>query len=282
MTVKFKLREPGPVLTDADISAFEEEIGGRLPTDYKCFLREHNGGLAHPPVGFYWNGKLNKLPAFWRLLPTDESGLRRVIRNLRELDSDGFLSITGTHNNEDICLDFLNCIGSVSIATYTYQNDVEVAVKFVPYCESFGAFLNGLVEMPEPYCPIEDLGQNGTNEDLEVFLTEGHSLSELSKNDLPILLEAIRHQNVPLAEACIERGASLSKALHFAVGNGLPDLVKRLVSAGADINEKDEWGWRPLRHIAGLRLPGEEGEQNRAMHDLLLELGADRADARER
>lgn len=47
-----------------------------------------------------------------------------------------------------------------------------------------------------------------------------------------------------------------------------------LVNAGADIKERDEWGYTPLHYIGGTALPGDEGKKNRAMRHLLIKLGA--------
>ncbi|MDH5641621.1 MAG: SMI1/KNR4 family protein [Nitrospira sp.] len=38
----------GPSITDQDISVFEKVIGGRLPSTYRRFLLEHNGGRPEP------------------------------------------------------------------------------------------------------------------------------------------------------------------------------------------------------------------------------------------
>jgi len=274
MSFRFHLTDPGPTLTPAEIEAFEREIGGRLPEDYKQFLLASNGGFNEPPLGLDWNGRPNTIPDFRRLLDTDESGLRRALRNLRELGVDGYLPVTSTRNGEDICMAYVDNIGSVWVAIYSYEHDVPVSAKLVPLAKSFTEFVNSLVEIPEPYCRIEDLGKNGTEADLEVYLTEGNSIDAIGKNHMTIVREAIKFNNRPMIEACIARGASLSKTVYQAVVNDRPEMVKRLVSAGADVNEKDEFGDPPIYYAVGTSLPGEEGARNRAMLDLLLQLGA--------
>jgi hypothetical protein len=267
------LTDPGPTLTLAEIEAFEAEIEGQLPDDYKRFLLISNGGWSEPVLGFHWNGKLNTVPDFYSLLPTDESGLRRALRNLRELKIDGFLPITSTQNQEDICLAFRDKIGTVWLALPTYVNDVPVDATLVKLAGSFTEFCDRLTVIPQIYCPIEELGKHGTESDLEAYLGEGNSIDAVGKNDHTIVCEAIKYDNRPMIEACIKRGANLSKTIHLAVSNRSPALVRRFVEAGADINEQDEYGDRPLYYVPGTALPGDEGARNRAMYYLLISLG---------
>jgi cell wall assembly regulator SMI1 len=268
------LTDSVPALTPEVLNAFEDEIGGRLPDDYKRFLLKSNGGWNEPTLGLHWNGELHKVPDFCRLLATDEIGIRRALRNLREMNIDGYLPITSTQNGEDICLDFRDNIGTVWLLVYFYENDVPVDATKVYIAESFTEFLKRLVEMPEPYCRIEELGKRGTETDLEAYLAEGNSIDAVGKNGHPIVREAIKFGNLSMIEACINRGASLSKTIHQAVKNRRPDLVKRFVEAGVDVNEQDEYGDRPMSYVGGTALPGDEGALNRSMKDLLIELGA--------
>ncbi len=264
----------GPSLSPDDIDAFEREIGGRLPDDYKRFLLAHNGGMNDPPLGLSWDGELHTVPGFDSLLPPGHSGLRRALENLRELNIDGYLPITMTQNQEDICLDFRVEIGTVWFVRYGYENYVAVSARLFPLAGSFAEFLGMLVEIPEPYCRIEELGERGTENDLVAYLAEGNSIDATGKNRMTIVCEAIKYGNLPMIEACIARGASVSRTIYMAVQNRRPDLVKRFVEAGADVNEPTDFGRLPLSFVPGIALPGEKGAQNRAMYNLLVELGA--------
>ena len=268
------LQDPGPRLTLADLEAFEREIGGQLPGDYKQFLLKANGGWTDPPVGFRWNGAINNVPYFDSLLPTSETGLRRALANIRELDIEGYLPITSNMNQDEICLDFKTDIGRVWFAHYSTLNDIAVAATMTPMTSSFTQFLSNLYEIPPLYCRIEELGRKGTPDDLDRYLTEGNSIDAISKNGLSILCEAIKFDNMPMFEACIERGANLSKSVYISTFNRRPDLIRRLADSGADVNEQDERGCRPLSYVAGTALPGEEGALNRQIKELLIKLGA--------
>jgi hypothetical protein len=274
MANMINLNDCGPALTVDEINAFGEEIGGCLPDDYKRFLLNTNGGLANPSLGFKWNGKLNEIHIFDALLATSENGLRRGLRNLREVGVDGFLPVAGALNGEDICIPFLDNTGKILLALYEYDNDVPVGATMVPLTNSFTELLSRLVVIPKVYCRIEELGEHGTPDDLAQHMAAGNSIDAVGKHDFTVICEAIRFHNLPMIEACIQQGASLSGTIELAVGNGYLNLVKRLVEVGADINEQNEYGRRPLRHVPGTAVPGEEGARNRAMKALLISLGA--------
>jgi ankyrin repeat protein len=96
----------------------------------------------------------------------------------------------------------------------------------------------------------------------------------MGKNGLTIVCEAIKFDNLAMIRACIEHGASLSGTITVAVDNRHIHLIEMLVKAGADINERDEYGNTPLRYVVGTALPGEEGSRNRKLRALLIKLGA--------
>ena len=268
------LTNPGPALTLDEIEAFEQEIGGRLPDDYKRFLLTSNGGMAEPEVGFRWNNTVHEVPSFYRLLPTPDNGLRRGLSNLREFNIDGFLPIASNFDEQQICVAFLENVGEVSWAMFAYDDDIPVDATMVPLASSFTEFLNSLFVLPILYCPVVELGEHGTLADLTDYLAGGNSIDAVGKHGSTIVGEAIKFNNLPIIRACIERGASLSETIRLAVGNRRPELIEMLVDAGADVNEQNEFGSRPLKYVGGTALPGEEGAANRAMRDLLLKLGA--------
>lgn len=277
--MKVKLEAAGPTLTLEEIHGFEAEIGGRLAKQYVEFLLRQNGGLNDPRLGLAWKDGIETIALFRPLLPTSDRGLRRGLKDLRELGMDGFLPIASSFGGLEVCISFRENIGAIFITDYVYKivfrgDRVPIAVTMAPLAPSFTDFLKMLVEIPDPYCRIEELGEKGTPADLDQYLAEGKPLDALGKNGLTIACEAIKYDNLPMLKACIARGASLSRTVQIAVRNKRLGVIKMLVDAGADINERDKYGDTPLQYVGGTALPDEEGAENRELLELLLELGA--------
>ena len=81
-----------------------------------------------------------------------------------------------------------------------------------------------------------------------------------------------------MAKVLLDHGAAVNVAdrdggwtpLHIAVCGGPPELVRLLLEHGADINQRDEYGWQPI-HRALRSNPREP----LAIVKILLEHGAD-------
>jgi hypothetical protein len=145
MSLPFILTEAGPALTPSQLDAFELEMGGRLPQDYRQFLLESNGGWLEPELGFHAQGRLNKVVDFYRLEPSPDAGVRLALDNLRAMRVEDLCPITSTMNQEEICLSTTGTIGSVWLASCLDRSDVEL----LRIAESFTEFLAILVELPE-------------------------------------------------------------------------------------------------------------------------------------
>lgn len=271
IAAKYELTRMGPAVTPDDLRALEREIGAPLPDDYRSFLLACNGGVPEPPVGFLWEGAIRKINAFWALVPTPLHELRYFYWDLRDLNVDGFLPIAGTLLGH-VCLAFDNDYGTVTLAERIYREELMVGVEMHAIANSFSEFLTSLVYLP--LCPVVEMGSNGSPDDLTKYLAAGNSLDTLGEHNCTILCEAVRVRNIPMIEACIERGASLSKSIQFAVISCHIDLIPRLVEAGADVNEKNEYGDVPMSYVRGTGLPGIEGARNRELRDLLIKFGA--------
>lgn len=273
--IKLKLRDAGPPLTLEQVNMFEREIGGRIPDDYKTFLLANNGGFPDPPVGFNWKGQVLEVTGFDSLLPSPLGGLRGNLLRLRELGMDGFLTVSGSLW-KNIYLSFREPVGGLYIRTGSTvdKHGEEVGLLMEPLASSFSAFLHSLTEIPVSYCRVEELGSKGGAEDLTQYLAQGQDLNAVSKNGMTIICEAIKSNNLPMIHACIKHGARLSETIHVAIANDEPELIKLLVKAGADVNERDHFGDTPISTIGGTALPGARGALNRELRELLIKLGA--------
>jgi hypothetical protein len=279
MGPKFTIETPGPPLTLEEIFAFEKEIGGQLPEDYRQFLLVHNGGGCMPRLGLSWAGSIHRIPAFIQLLPSAYDGIRAALGRLQRLNrrkAKGFVPIASTFSDYEICLAHQGSgFSGAFITAYKYdKRGYSIDVTMVRLANSFTEFLDSLVEIPNPYCRIVDLGEKGTPGDLACYLAEGNSINALGKNDLTILCEAIKCNNIAMIQACIEHGASFSRALEIAAKNKSSEAIKMLAEAGADVNECDEDGYTPLEYIHGLALGDQDGTRSREVYKLLVQLGA--------
>jgi hypothetical protein len=270
-----QLRPFGPSLTVREIEEFEGEIGYRLPQDYRLFLLRHNGGggAAEFALEYTWRDETLVVMGFYALLPTTDRGLRRVLGDLSRLVK-GYLPITSDTGQQDICLPISGGRRGVYLAEYTYEADYPVAAVMHRLEDSFTDFVNNLKEVIVPHDDIQELGKSAKADEVDVFLRSGRSIDELSMYGSSILCEAIKYGNMPLIGACIEKGADLSHAIHAAVQSRRIEAIELLVRAGADINERDKFGERPLKYVVGTALPGDEGARNRSLRETLIRLGA--------
>lgn len=78
----FKFENIGSTISDADLSAFEQEIGGVIDTNLKQFLLMVNGGLPWPEL----RSNLPQLEHPINLFLGLESGYARLRRAYRELE----------------------------------------------------------------------------------------------------------------------------------------------------------------------------------------------------
>lgn len=280
MSTTIRLVASGSKLKSADLDLLEAELGSRLPDDYRGFLLQQNGGIPDPRVRFKRDGGTETVGLFFQLgSDINDGGVRRGLFELREIGVDGYLPIAYATNDTDICIAFKEDAGAVYITEYEYktvfQSDrARVSAAMMKVSNSFTEFLASLSEIDEPYCRIENLGEHGRAADLAQYLAEGNFINSLGKNGLSIACEAIKFDNVSMLQACIDREASLSQTIYLAVINQRTDLIEMLLKAGADINEPNEFGTKPLSFVGGTALPGEEGAKNRELRDLLVQLGA--------
>lgn len=117
--------------------------------------------------------------------------------------------------------------------------------------ETFSEFVDKLRPIEVEYCLIEWLVRHGQEGDLDEYLASGAAIAALGKKGHSLLCEAIKFGNDHVVNACLERQAFLSRALHFATHAKRVDLIIRLVKLRADVNEADEHEMKPLECIGG-------------------------------
>lgn len=95
------ITDNGPALGVDDIRALEARLGTPLPTPYRDFLLQNNGGIPSPRYFGQW-----MLDRFYTVIAEPESSkdLWYMIALRREDLPDGVIPVAGEESGDDICL----------------------------------------------------------------------------------------------------------------------------------------------------------------------------------
>ena len=169
---------------------------------------------------------------FFPLARNADDGLRRWIRECQAFLPSGMIPIAWNHAGEPICLatDTCESEGVFEVEGYV-QND---SIRLLSIASSFQAFLDSLFFEIRPANWMEEIGEMGSEIDLERFLTAGNPIDCIGPNKLTLMEEAAKNGNMTIVRACLKRGASISDALHIAIRNREGSIVELLLSEGAD------------------------------------------------
>ena len=117
-----------------------------------------------------------------------------------------------------------------------------------------------------------------------VSISEREDINAKDENDWTLLLEAIGWQNVELIKFLVSEGADVNMKggngqftpLHLAVISGNMEIIKFFVSAGADVNAANAHGFTPLHWTtAGHYTNGETYYADIEIAKFLVSVGAD-------
>lgn len=254
-TVLFgKLHDRGPMLTEAEVAAFEHELAFPLPADYREFLLLCNGGryyeyVACPLPTREYSHEL-RLVRLFQLLPTSDPdqnlrGLRRKLHMHEGRIPDDTLPIADS--GADMLLIALEgqSRGALGLWVRDYELTRERADNFIPVAPSFTALASACATRPyyseleteEPFIAAERFDLDG----LRRCLDAGLNPDARNEEDMTLLVVACRELNYDAAELLLSRGADPNlpdlrwgyPPLHYAKGDGARDLVNLLLRYGA-------------------------------------------------
>jgi cell wall assembly regulator SMI1 len=112
-----QIEERGPVVTDADVRAFEQTLGAPLPQDYRDFLLAVNGGRTSDEHVMFKledsEGELNELYALSEIMQTQKSLGDRLPHDVIPVGYDAggnkvCIALRGTHRGEVWYFDIIN------------------------------------------------------------------------------------------------------------------------------------------------------------------------------
>lgn len=271
----------GPGITEGDLFAFQRAYKVVLPTVVREFLLKHNGGALDPPMAFDWRDDQWEVTGFLSIYPqNDEIGVLSELDTLREAGiawcvpliwtlTEGVIGVDARPDSERIV--YIERESNLWLEEEEDLGPHEVA-------KDFPSFLSMLYENPDPYCRVRSIGENGSAGDVAAYLADGNRIDDRGVYGNTLLYEAAAFGNLAVIKACVEQGADLTGILGIAASGGRVEAVRLLISLGANVNQPDEDGFRPLSGaLGGTELQGEYAEYaaaKRATVQLLLDHGA--------
>lgn len=150
-----ELREVGPPLTEETLSAFETELGSRLPDSYRRFLLRNNGGRPLGRDGIDIEnlpGHATDLHFFFGInYPSQCYDLRWNKEANREDIPEDRLAIASDSGGGEFCISLRGAdVGAVLFCDlFPVYGESEVYPGFYPVAPDFDSFLNKLRESPD-------------------------------------------------------------------------------------------------------------------------------------
>ena len=282
--MQFQIQDSYDPLSPEDIAQFEKELNATLPTDYRDFLLEHNGGSFADEVAYTYEesgGCAGAIGHFYGLnAALIGYDLRQEISSLQqdlgaragECLPREVIPVAHTPGGEIV----LGIEGDARGEVYWWcpEDGTENRWERLSYIAgSFNAFLDGLVPDPDAEDLRESLpafraAEAGDVETLRTMLDEGANVDERNAEGKTLLIAAARYSRVNAVRFLFDRGADVTErdrdgdsALHLAFSS---DTAKAILQGGANPNGLNNVGRTPLMraveynraHIAMILLNG--------------------------
>jgi hypothetical protein len=179
----------------------------------------------------------------------DQDGLLRTFRDYAGNLPSGMIPIGRDHAGQSICI---AAEDSAMEGVFVMHDEEDgTSVELVRLADSFEEFIDSLSYPLKGTDWIEEMGELGTEADLDEFLHAGGLIDSISRNALSILEEAAKNGNIRLVRAARRRGASFRDALHLAIENREIGIVEFLLLDGADPNRVSAEGVTPIASCHG-------------------------------
>nr|WP_158231473.1 ankyrin repeat domain-containing protein [Gaetbulibacter sp. 4G1] len=227
-----KLKESFGITTQQDILSFEKLMGVTLPTDYKGFLLENNGGRPNPNIFKTINKEFETDIQFF-------FGITEGIYSIKD-NYTQFIK----RNNEEFLPIAIDSGGNLVLLEIKSNNifylDKDTEDKFF-ISDNFSDFISNLYKLE---ISENDFDRAIRTQDIDYFknrIENGVSINEIRNEfNQSLVIVASLFNKLKVLKFAIENGANVTGALFNASGNGHVNIVSYLLSLDQiNPNERD-------------------------------------------
>ena len=249
----FVCQPSGPDLRLEDVEAFEKRWNLRLPETYRSFMLSCNGGAISRPL-CNMAGESLYAQFLFQLDPKGQGGLDYETRSISL--PQGWLPVILEGSGGRIVLSADE--GTIWYAppeawTTKRSEALDASICLAVDWEAFAASCTG--DSGERVCDEELINRIVRNSDiaqLDHLIAQGFDVNSRNASDHTMVHLAALKQNYEFLEALLERGASLSGALHTVASVGSFPTAKWLHAHGASLEERNADGKLP-EEVCGLK-----------------------------
>ena len=231
--MKLVLKESFGKLREDDIKKLEAGIKHKLPLDYISFLLKNNGGRPNKDRFQTKHGEYTSdIQFFYGITDRDIYDLNSRYNALQDRLPKQFLAIANNSSGDKILLN----LKDERIFFFDHNTEEITLVS-----DSFLEFLSSLykVEVEE-----SELDKAVSLQNLDYFrelIKNGKKPDDIvNEFNQPMTIVAALWNKLKLLKFFVENKADFRGALFSAAGNGHLQIVKYLLSVGANVNERDE------------------------------------------
>ena len=229
-----------------ELSLFKARFESKLDDHFLHFLEHQNGGVPSPNL--ISRDEILKYPiiVFWGLNSSKSNIVSVYEELLKDIGTTRFLPIAYDMAMRYICI----CLSTKESAVYVvsidrmyYKSPTTIQKVF----DSFSDFVNSLSQPLEQELEFEILAQLPWP-DLEPVIAKNpkYFLGPPS-DELSLLCQTIRFQNLAAFEGLLNAGADVTDAMYIAVLNNKIEFVKKLLEFGVLASNGLEYAVGPDR-----------------------------------
>lgn len=226
-----KLKETFGNIDESEILSFEKNIGKQLPPEYRTFLIENNGGRPKPNIFKTLRGEYETDIQFFFGITKGNYDLQENFQRLKNHVPFEFIPIAVDSGGNRILLN-LN-------TKEIYFFDSETEERYL-ISKTFKNFIKGLYNLKEE---LSELDKAIYSQNIFYFksrLEKGEDIDSIvNEFNQTMVTVASLGGKLKLLKFFMDNGAKYEMALFNASSNGHIEIVKYLLSKGANSNERD-------------------------------------------